>query len=66
MNVRISDGWKRLLGEEFEQPYFAELAEFVRSEYRGGVIYPPAANIFRAFDKCDPEAVKVVIIGQDP
>jgi len=66
MNVRISDGWKRLLGEEFEQPYFAELAEFVRSEYRGGIIYPPAANIFRAFDKCDPEAVKVVIIGQDP
>ena len=46
------------MGEEFEQPYFAELAEFVRSEYRGGVIYPPAANIFRAFDKCDPEAVR--------
>ena len=66
MNVRMSEGWKRLLDDEFEQPYFSELAEFVRSEYRAGTVYPPAANVFRAFDKCDPDNIKVVIIGQDP
>ena len=66
MDVRISPGWKSLLSAEFDSPYFARLVDFVKSEYGHAVIYPPAANIFRAFDRCDVEDVKVVIIGQDP
>jgi uracil-DNA glycosylase len=64
--VRIDDSWKQRLASEFEQPYFAELRRFVREEYAGRTIYPPAAQIFRAFDECPFEAVKVVILGQDP
>jgi uracil-DNA glycosylase len=64
--VRIDESWKRHLAQEFEQPYFAELRRFVRDEYAARKIYPPAAQIFRAFDECPFESVKVVILGQDP
>lgn len=66
MNVKIEESWLRQLGGEFEQPYFARLAEFVRSEYRSGTCYPPAALVFNAFNLCPFDDVKVVIIGQDP
>ncbi|EIE52283.1 uracil-DNA glycosylase [Salipiger aestuarii] len=29
-------------------------------------VYPPATHRFRALDLCPPDAVKVVILGQDP
>lgn len=64
--VRIASDWKEILGEEFTKPYFEELVEFVRSEYAAGVVYPAGTNIFRAFDKCPFDKLKVVIIGQDP
>ena len=64
--VRIASDWQEILGEEFTKPSFEELVEFVRSEYAAGVVYPAGANIFRAFDKCPFDKLKVVIIGQDP
>jgi uracil-DNA glycosylase len=64
--VRIDESWKKRLAGEFEQPYFAELREFVRNEYALRAVYPPAAQIFRAFDECPFDKVKVVILGQDP
>lgn len=64
--VRIEESWKRRLASEFEQPYFTELRGFVRQEYASRVVYPPATHIFRAFDECPFDAVKVVILGQDP
>lgn len=66
MNVKIAEDWKALLADEFEQPYFAELVGFVREEYSSRQIFPRGTNIFRAFDKCPFDKLKVVIIGQDP
>ena len=66
MNVRIAEDWRELLQEEFDKPYFAELVEFVKAEYASRQIFPAARNIFRAFDKCPLDKLKVVIIGQDP
>jgi uracil-DNA glycosylase len=66
MNVRIEPTWKSRLSEEFEKPYFQQLTTFVRDEYSKYRIYPPGKDIFRAFDRCPAEKVKVVIIGQDP
>lgn len=66
MNVRINEMWKEILQPEFEKPYFAELVNFVRSEYATHTVFPAGGNIFRALDKCPPDNVKVVIIGQDP
>ena len=66
MEVKIDPSWKERLAEEFEKPYFAELTEFVKKEYKDEVVYPPPKYIFRAFDLCPFEKVKVVILGQDP
>lgn len=66
MDVKISESWKNLLQEEFNKPYFEELTRFVKSEYSAGQVFPAGRNIFRAFDKCPFDRLKVVIIGQDP
>lgn len=66
MNVQIESSWKRILADEFAQPYFAELTDFVRSEYVKTKVYPPPKQIFSAFAHCPFDQVKVVIIGQDP
>ncbi len=66
MSVRIDDSWKAALKGEFEKSYFKELTEYVRNEYSKRKVFPPAKNIFRAFDLCPFDKVKVVILGQDP
>lgn len=66
VNVRIEPGWKNALSEEWGKPYFAELVEFVRSEYASETIFPPAGQIFAAFDACPFDKTRVVILGQDP
>lgn len=67
MDVRIEEGWKKALKEEFEKPYFAQLAARIRQAYAGPKpVYPPARSIFAAFDATPFDDVKVVIVGQDP
>ncbi len=60
MDVKIAEDWKEILQGEFDKPYFEELTRFVRSEYAAGQIFPAGRNIFRAFDKCPFETLKVV------
>lgn len=66
MNVAISESWKSILSKEFEKSYFSQLMSFVRSEYKHHTCYPQKNEIFAAFDHCNFEDVKVVILGQDP
>lgn len=66
MDVRIESGWKAVLAPEFDKPYFENLVRFVRAEYAGTTVYPPAGMIFNAFEQCPFDRVKVVILGQDP
>lgn len=64
--VKIHPSWLAVLKDEFEKPYFIKLIEFVKKEYASGKIYPEGKNIFRAFELCPFESIKVVILGQDP
>ncbi|MCQ2230010.1 MAG: uracil-DNA glycosylase [Bacteroidales bacterium] len=66
MQVKIHESWQSLLQPEFDSPYFQELTQFVRSEYETTLVFPPAAQIFNAFNECPLDQVKVVILGQDP
>ena len=68
MEVKIEEGWKKALQNEFDSEYFEKLARFVRSEYSNPAvpIYPPAGKIFEAFNSTPFHEVKVVIMGQDP
>lgn len=64
--VNIAPDWYNLLEDEFSKPYFSELTNFVKHEYATTTIFPEGRNIFRAFDVCPVEKLKVVILGQDP
>jgi uracil-DNA glycosylase len=64
--VKIGGGWKEKLAEEFDKEYFKNLTQFVRDEYLKTTVYPEPKNIFRAFDECPFDTVRVVILGQDP
>jgi uracil-DNA glycosylase len=66
MNIKIEDSWHQVLNPEFDKPYFKNLIDFVRQEYRQETCYPPAKLIFNAFDSCPFDKVKIVILGQDP
>ena len=66
MQVRIDESWRKVLQPEFDKPYFELLTNFVRRAYQTTQCFPPAGQIFRAFDLCPFDKVRVVIIGQDP
>ncbi len=58
--------WKKWMNEEFNQPYFKNLEAFLNAQTKHKTIYPPKKDWFNAFDLCDINDVKVVILGQDP
>jgi uracil-DNA glycosylase len=66
MSVKINPTWEVKLRDEFQKNYFIQLIDFVKKEYQLHKIYPAGANIFKAFDACNFDDVRVVIIGQDP
>lgn len=65
--IKLEPSWKARVGAYFERPEMQTLSAFLRSELRAGKsIYPAPKNIFTALDATPFEAVKVVILGQDP
>jgi len=65
--IRLHPSWKSRLAGEFEQPYMVSLRQFLLERKRiGAVIYPPGDLIFNALNSTPFDAVKVVILGQDP
>lgn len=66
MEININNSWNNHFEHEFEKPYFSELSQFIDDEYQDKKIYPPKELIFRAFETCPFDKVKVVILGQDP
>jgi uracil-DNA glycosylase len=67
MDVKIEASWKLALKNEFAKPYFQQIVTFLKTEKSAGkLIYPPGNLIFNAFNHTPFDAVKVVILGQDP
>jgi len=66
MNVKIEASWQKQLQEEFNQPYFKNLVDFVKKEYQTHQCLPKGKDIFNAMNHTSFDAVKVVILGQDP
>src|SRR5688500_18638759 len=67
MDVKINESWKKELKAEFTKPYFLQIVDFLKTEKDSGkTIYPPGKLIFNAFDTTSFDAVKAVILGQEP
>ena len=62
----IEEGWKSILMDQFQSPYFRTLKEFLVEEKKKHTLYPPGKLIFNAFQRTPFDRVKVVILGQDP
>ncbi len=58
--------WKEQIGAEVEKPYFLQLVEFLKKERETQTVFPPKDQVFTAFKGTPFDAVKVLILGQDP
>ncbi len=67
MLIDLDASWLEHLRGEFSLDYMQQLKAFLRAEKRAGkVIYPSGKQMFNAFNETPLDAVKVVILGQDP
>jgi len=67
VEVQIEESWKQILDDEFQQPYFSAIKQFlVQEREKGATVYPPGPLIFNAFNLTPFDELKVVILGQDP
>jgi uracil-DNA glycosylase len=68
MTVQIEASWEKVLQNELQKDYFIKLSKTIDGVYRSSNtdIFPPEKLIYTAFMHCSFEAVKVVILGQDP
>ena len=66
MKAEELGAWQALLQEEFEKPYWQTISERVDTAYAASAVYPPREALFAAFRLTPPEAVRAVILGQDP
>jgi uracil-DNA glycosylase len=66
-DIRLEPSWKARVGDWFGREDMRALAAFLRQrKAAGATIYPPGGEIFAAFEATPFDAVKVVILGQDP
>lgn len=64
---QLEPSWKARVGDWFAREDMRALSAFLRQRKAAGVrIYPPGPRIFAAFDATPFDAVKVVVLGQDP
>lgn len=64
--VILANDWDNILKEEFNKKYYLELREFLKHEYKNGLIFPDMHDIFNALKYTSYKDTKVVILGQDP
>jgi uracil-DNA glycosylase len=62
----ICSSWRSVLAAEFDKPYFHQLQDFISTERQTQTIFPPAADVFAAFELTPYEHVRVLVLGQDP
>ncbi len=66
MPTRLPSSWRLALGDQLRQPYYHKLDEFLQRERHAHTVYPPEPDVFNALKFTPFDAVKVVILGQDP
>ena len=66
MQTLLPQAWQAQLADYLASPAWAALTDRVEAAYQTETVYPPRAWLFTAFHLTPPEAVRVVILGQDP
>lgn len=63
---KITNDWKEILENEFQQEYFFKMKSILEAEYKNYSVYPPKKDILNAFMWTSYSQTKIVILGQDP
>lgn len=58
--------WHQAIKDRLPEGYFAQINQFMDQVYSQGLVYPPRDRVFASLTTTPLEAVKVVILGQDP
>ena len=58
--------WREFIAEHADGLSPDDALTVLAERRAAGVVYPPGGKVFRAFELTPPEAVRVVIVGQDP
>ena len=66
MTPTLPPAWQALLQDELQKPYWSSLEQRLGAAYESGAVYPPAQQLFAAFERTPPACVRAVILGQDP
>lgn len=68
MEVEIENSWSLILQNQLNNESFYRLMSFLNEEYSStsSLIFPEWSKVFRAFEACPFDKLKVVILGQDP
>ena len=66
MTPTLPPAWQALLKDELQKPYWCSLEQRLGAAYESGAVYPPAQQLFAAFERTPPACVRAVILGQDP
>lgn len=64
--MQLPTSWAHVLREELERDYWRSLIEFVAAERQMHTVLPAAEQVFAALEATPYEAVKVLLLGQDP
>jgi uracil DNA glycosylase len=62
----LPDSWLRIMGDEFQTQETIGLKKILLAEKQAHTVFPPGGDMFNAFWYTAFEAVRVVILGQDP
>ncbi|MBT8228218.1 MAG: uracil-DNA glycosylase [Dactylosporangium sp.] len=62
----LPDAWRTVLTPHLDAETVARLGAFVETEYATQTVFPPVADLFSAYRLCEPQATRVLILGQDP
>lgn len=63
---QLPPSWQPVLGDELDKPYFRKLEAFVTKARASEEVFPPSDQVFAAFEHTSFDAVRVLILGQDP
>ncbi len=67
LSQQLDSSWLARLSDQFDQPYWQQLEQFLVAQlYAQKIIYPSQNDVFNALNSTSYKAVKVVILGQDP
>jgi len=62
----VGEGWREALSETLEGSKMKEIYNFVKTDYKSNLCFPPRHQIFNVFITSPVEIIKVVVVGQDP